>query len=73
MKSEILNTSGVRLEPPKTWVSPGISQSSLYGAIPDWFAGWSSWQYILTILLGVILYDQGQQKGYPIAWFHQLT
>lgn len=34
---------------------PTLSQSVL----PAVLAGWSMWQYILTVLLGVIVYDQG--------------
>ncbi|CAD0097848.1 unnamed protein product [Aureobasidium mustum] len=36
---------------------PALSQSLL----PAVLAGWSMWQYILTFLLGVIVYDQGKQ------------
>lgn len=31
------------------------------------FAHWSHWQYILTFVLGVILYDQGK-RGLMARW-----
>lgn len=28
-------------------------------------SGWAAWQYVVTILLGVIVYDQGNTPKYP--------
>lgn len=60
METQIFNSSGVQLEQSKTWVPPSTSQSLLDRVIPELFMGWSNWQYILTFMLGVIVYDQGK-------------
>ncbi|KAL3476173.1 cytochrome P450 [Aspergillus californicus] len=41
----------------------------MQSALPDFLTGWSTWQYVVTFLLGVVLYDQVmyiKRKG-PIA------
>lgn len=65
MGTEMFNTSGVQLELSQTWVFSSISQSSLQRVMPDFCAGWSTWQYILTFVLGVVVYDQGQDELLP--------
>ena len=29
------------------------------GAAPGFLAGWSTWNYVFALLLGVVVYDQG--------------
>jgi C-22 sterol desaturase len=67
MTPGMFNASGVQLELSQTWVSFSISQSPLHNVIPETFVGWSNWQYILTFVLGVILYDQGKRGVTPDA------
>jgi hypothetical protein len=46
---------------PSTW---SFNLAHLEGALrlPSYFAGWSTWQYVTTALLGVIIYDQGKSQ-----------
>ncbi|RAL11184.1 cytochrome P450 [Aspergillus homomorphus CBS 101889] len=45
--ADIFNTTTAHLAQPSTWPSSSLPLS-----------GWSTWQYIVTFILGVILYDQ---------------
>ncbi|KAK1145885.1 hypothetical protein N8T08_003831 [Aspergillus melleus] len=35
-----------------------FSTSPLKDAVPEFLLGWSTWQYVVTFLLGVVVYDQ---------------
>jgi len=59
MAAEIANISVAQYELREKWPS---SPSQSPGALLESFAGWSTWQYIVTFLLAVILYDQGSQQ-----------
>jgi C-22 sterol desaturase len=48
MSTKLVNMTNTLLELPHTWLTSS----------PKVDGGWSSWQYIATVLLGVILYDQ---------------
>lgn len=37
-----------------------ISESWSKPTMTDAVTGWAAWQYVVTILLGVIVYDQGK-------------
>lgn len=39
-----------------------FSTSKLQDALPDFLLGWSTWQYLMTVLLGIVVYDQGTRK-----------
>lgn len=47
------------LEHPKTWPSD-VQAPEMHSTLLSPLMGWSSWQYIVTILLGIVLYDQGE-------------
>lgn len=59
MASEIANISSAWPESSRTQ-HHGTSQ--LQNTLPDMFSGWSTWQYIMTILVGLIVYDQGNYE-----------
>ena len=59
MAAEMVNTSRAQPELPQTWT---FSTSQLQGSLPGFLAGWSTWQYVVTFLLGVVVYDQGNQE-----------
>jgi hypothetical protein len=59
MAAEIVNTSSAQSELPQTWP---FSTSQLQGSLPGFFSGWSTWPYVVTFLLGVVVYDQGKQE-----------
>ena len=59
MAAEIVNTSSARPELPETLPH---SNSELRGALPSFLSSWSAWQYIMAFLLGVVVYDQGNQE-----------
>ena len=59
MAAEIFNASSIQHELPQ--ISPS-STSQLQSAVKGFLAGWSTWQYVVTFLLGVVVYDQGDQK-----------
>lgn len=58
MAVEIVNTS-VRPDLPQTLP---YSNSEFQGALPSFLSSWSAWQYIVIFLLGVVVYDQGNQE-----------
>ena len=35
-----------------------IDRFHLQDAVPEFLLGWSTWQYVVTFLLGVVVYDQ---------------
>ncbi|KAJ5175575.1 Cytochrome P450 61 [Penicillium canariense] len=57
MRADSSNTSGLQSALQQPW-SSSTSQFQLQRAIPEFLAGRSTWQYILTFLIGVIVYDQ---------------
>jgi C-22 sterol desaturase len=54
----MLNTSSAQIEVPQTWP---FRTSQLQAVLPNFVAGWSTWQYVVTFILGVVVYDQGNQ------------
>ncbi|KAI1980570.1 hypothetical protein LOZ53_000546 [Ophidiomyces ophidiicola] len=63
--AEVFNASSSQPELPQTW--PFTLQ--LQGTLSHALAGWSAWQYIVTFLLALVVYDQVlyiKRKG-PIA------
>ncbi|KAK2043666.1 cytochrome P450 [Colletotrichum somersetense] len=63
MTSAIINTPVAQAELQQTWSN---STSPFSGSLPSLFAGWSTWQYVVTFLLGVVVYDQAmylKRKG----------
>lgn len=52
-----LNTSA-QPELPQTWA---LGTRQLQRTLPGLLAGWLTWQYVVTFLLGVVVYDQGNQ------------
>ncbi|KAH0430802.1 cytochrome P450 [Colletotrichum camelliae] len=66
MSAEVIRSSASQPELNQTW-HPNTSQ--LQTSLPEFLAGWSTWQYVVTILLGAVVYDQVmyiKRKG-PIA------
>lgn len=59
MVAETVNISGVQSELPQTW---SLNTSQSQGVLPNFLVGWSTWQYIVTFLLGVVVYDQGNRS-----------
>jgi C-22 sterol desaturase len=57
MSVRVANASNAQAELAQTWPQ---STFHLQSASPGFFAGWSAWQYVLTFLLGVLVYDQGK-------------
>jgi hypothetical protein len=58
MAAEIANISIAQYELRQTWASdPSQSQGTIFESL----RGWSTWQYIVTFLFAVVLYDQGSQ------------
>ncbi|RAH49318.1 cytochrome P450 61 [Aspergillus brunneoviolaceus CBS 621.78] len=47
--AEFVNITTAHLAQPPTWPNPAYS---------SFLSGWSTWQYIVTFLLGVVVYDQ---------------
>ncbi|KAE8386079.1 cytochrome P450 [Aspergillus alliaceus] len=63
---EIVNATGAQPGLQQTWPA---STSQLQGVLPGFLGGWSTWQYIVTVLVGMVVYDQVMyllRKG-PIA------
>lgn len=60
METKIFNSSSMEMELSQTWISSSTFQSPLYRVIFERFVCWSNWQYIITLLLGIIFYDQGK-------------
>lgn len=56
MTVDMTNGSNAQFGLPETWPP---SSSQFHGSISALLAGWSTWQYVVTFLLGVVLYDQG--------------
>ncbi|KAF9872397.1 cytochrome p450 61 [Colletotrichum karsti] len=66
MAAEIVGDTTAQPVLNQTWLS---TTSQLQSAVPNILKGWSTWQYVVTILLGAVLYDQVmylKRKG-PIA------
>jgi C-22 sterol desaturase len=58
MAVEFVSNSSAQHELPQTWPT---GPSNFEGILPSALIGWSTWQYIVTFLLGVVVYDQGTQ------------
>jgi hypothetical protein len=59
MGAQVFNSSMAQPELPQTW--PSITSQSR-NTLLDAVAGWHAWQYVVTFLIGVIIYDQGKYK-----------
>ncbi|KAK2882369.1 hypothetical protein FQN49_000424 [Arthroderma sp. PD_2] len=52
-----------------SFIQAGLVQMPFTSRLPGFLAGWSTWQYVVAVLLGVVFYDQAtyiMKKG-PIA------
>ncbi|KAI5271414.1 cytochrome P450 [Aureobasidium subglaciale] len=58
MSSKLGNMTNSLLDLPQAWQVWQTSSEKVSGNLTDRLAGWSSWQYIATLVLGIILYDQ---------------
>lgn len=58
MAAEIVNTS-TQPEPAQAWPN---NTSHSHGVLLDFLANWSTWQYVVTFLLSIVVYDQGNQE-----------
>lgn len=62
MDAELVNTTySSQNELPQAGSSAMVQ---LKNAVPEFMAGWSTWQYVVTFLLGVVVYDQGNCPGW---------
>jgi len=61
MAVENVNTTSSEPELLQTW----LSGSQLRGFLPDFLVNRSIWQYVIAILLGMVVYDQGNQGSSP--------
>lgn len=61
MASQIVvaSTGSVQSELPQTTSSNATQWKNALNSA-NFTVGWSTWQYVLTFLLGVIVYDQGK-------------
>ncbi len=62
MAANLANTSSIPpelLEGGPGW-STGSARWPLQGSFAGFIAGWSSWRCVVTILLGLVVYDQGK-------------
>lgn len=57
MSVEITNASSAHPELAQTWPQSTFDRQS---ALPGFLAGWSTWHYVVTFLLSVVVYDQGK-------------
>ncbi|KAK1691034.1 hypothetical protein BDP55DRAFT_316401 [Colletotrichum godetiae] len=55
MASATIDTHILQPEVRQKWSNETVLPS---GTLPAFFSGWSTWQYIVTFLLGVVVYDQ---------------
>lgn len=69
MAADIVNTS-TQPELAQTWPN-NTSQS--HGVLLDFLANWSTWQYVVTFLLSIVVYDQGNQECHVRGYSTQLT
>lgn len=69
MAAEIVNTS-TQPEPAQAWTN---STSQSHGVLMDFLANWSTWQYVVTFLLSIVVYDQGNQECQVRGYSTQLT
>lgn len=58
MAAEIVNTS-TQPEPTQAWPNSTFQSQ---GALLGFLAKWSTWQYVVTFLLSIVVYDQGNQE-----------
>lgn len=72
MAAEIVDASNAQPRLPQTW---HFDAFQLQSALLDFLAGCYTWQYVVTFLLGVVVYDQGNQEGRVVVidYFIQLT
>lgn len=58
MTVEMVNTSIAHHEPLQIWPSDPVQlRESVLGPL----LGWHTWQYAVTFLLAIVVYDQGKQ------------
>ncbi|KAF7563647.1 hypothetical protein G7046_g438 [Stylonectria norvegica] len=61
MADVFVNASSAQVELPQTLATAIAwppSTSQLQAVLPEFFFGWSTWQYVVTIILGMVVYDQ---------------
>jgi hypothetical protein len=59
MTINVANASNTHLPPPSGWLfEPSEMKTTLVGL----FGGWETWKYLVTILLGIVVYDQGKRS-----------
>lgn len=59
MAHEVANSSITQPELLQTWT---LNSSLFKDILPDFLVGWSAWKYVMTFLLGVVVYDQGKSE-----------
>lgn len=59
MPPDHFNISSNGVEIRQNWPAEASQSQKL---IPGFIARWSMWQYVVTFLLGVIVYDQGEEQ-----------
>lgn len=57
MASQIVKAFSAQSELPQMWHS---NTTQWQGTLLNVTAGWSTWQYVVTFLLGLVVYDQGK-------------
>lgn len=59
MAAEMANISIAQHESPQTWP---FDPAGFHNSLLSFLMGWSVWQYMLTFILTVVLYDQGKAE-----------
>lgn len=64
MASQVVVASGVQSEVPQTWSSSTTQWQDALSR-PGFVAKCSAWHYLVTLVLGVVVYDQGKLFAEP--------
>lgn len=57
-----MNADAVNASAHPELLQPGSAAASLnLGQVSNLLSGWSTWQYVVTFLIGVVVYDQGKE------------
>ncbi|PLB49119.1 hypothetical protein P170DRAFT_436752, partial [Aspergillus steynii IBT 23096] len=56
MDAELVNTTLSSQDLPQ---AGSVGSAQLKDALPEFLLGWPTWQYVVTFVLGVVIYDQG--------------
>jgi len=66
-----MSNASLRAELPQAW---SFSAADVRTGLTDLVSGWSAWQYIVTLGLGIIAYDQSKHfESTPRYVFGRLT